>query len=131
VSLFDPNHHDRVARLRQQLLDLLAGAENDPELFPDGQPEDEAEKHASIMLLNADALGGAMACTYLAQIERYSPQHARQWLAELLQILVKTIQKETGDDEVNFAHLGELADLMWTFRDEVPDHLPEDFDASP
>lgn len=122
----DPRHHQRVGYLRQQLLDLLAGAEHDPKVYPEGLPDDPDARLVSLMLLNADALGGAIACTYLATHQRHSPQHAKQWLAEVLQILVKTVQREHGPSEINFDHLGTLADLMWTFRDEVPDTLPDD-----
>lgn len=128
MSLFDKDHHHRVAILRQQLLEKLMVVEDDQLLFPNGLPDDPDEKAATLMLLNADALGGTLACTYLACIETHSPQHAKQWLAEVLQVLVKTIHKETGDGEIDFAHLGTLADLMWTFRDEVPDALPPDIE---
>ncbi len=119
-------HHDRVVRVRQQLLDLLAGVDSDPMIFPGGLPEDPEQALAAVSLLNADALGGTLACTYLGHYNSYSPQHAKQWLAELLQVLVKTVKRELGPDELNFEHLGALADLMWTFRDDVPDVLPPD-----
>jgi len=128
VSLNDADHQQRVNLLLERVLKVLALAEDDPLIFPAGPPKDPREYARATSLLNADALGNVLGTTYVAHVNRYGRQAARQWLAELLSILCGLVKREAPHDGLDFDELGRLyTDLD---RDpEVPDSLPEDFDA--
>lgn len=128
MSLNDAEHQQRVNLVLERLLKVLAMAEDDPLIFPGGPPTDPKEYARATSLLNADALGNVLGTTYLAHVNRYGQQAARQWLAELLSILCGLVKRELPHDGLDFDELGSIhADLD---RDpEVPDSLPEDFDG--
>lgn len=128
MSLNDAEHQQRVNLVLERLLKVLAMAEDDPLIFRGGAPTDPKEYARATSLLNADALGNVLGTTYLAHVNRYGQQAARQWLAELLSILCGLVKRELPHDGLDFDELGSIhADLD---RDpEVPDSLPEDFDG--
>jgi len=124
VSLNDAEHRDRVIRLRTQLLDLLAGAEDDPMIFPGGLPEDPEERLKATSLLNADVLGNALGCTFLAH-HHISNEHARQWCAHMLSIFVGLVKRELPEYGIDFEALGELSEQL-SADPEIPEGLPPD-----
>ena len=111
--------------MRQKLLDLLAAVENDTDIFPDGLPEDPAERLRVTSILNADVLGSVLACGYMAHF-KISPQHAEQWMTEILTVLQKTIQRDLPHHRFDWKRLRELGEKLWDFSDEVPEGLPPD-----
>jgi len=122
----DDPHFNRVAMGRQKLLDLLASFESDDVFWPDGRPEVEGDFLRMSSLLNADALGGALACSFLGHLRTVGPELAEEWLAELMQVFVRTVQREAVDADLDFDRLKAMADRAWDFAGLVPDELPDD-----
>ncbi len=80
-------------------------------------------------LLNADVLGAVLATTYIAHYRGLAADNAREWLAEALSIFQRTVQREIPGHDVDWRKLERMAAALWDFSDDVPDGLPEDFDA--
>ena len=121
----EDEHLNRVIKVRMKMLDLLAAVEDDKEIFPDGLPEDPEERLRVTSMLNADTLGSVLACGYMAHF-KISPQHAEQWMTEVLTVLQKTIQRDLPHHRFDWSRLRELGEKLWDFSDEVPDTMPED-----
>ena len=123
--MIDDSHADRVRRATVFLCQQIRLLE---ELFlPD--PE-EAKRGAKAILLNADAMGSALATIYGTL--RGEPEIAAQWLAEVLRIFEAAVQGEQDPTfvldmtairkvQVDLLEWGKSLDGT-----AVPDTLPDD-----
>ncbi len=103
----------------KRLLDQFGDLEDD---LLDG----DERTTARISLLNADVLGNVLAALYVTHRDLLGPAAAEEWLAEVLQVFGKVVQKRYVTAPVDFDSLKATAARLWATTHVIPDALPDD-----